>query len=128
MSMPVMLLLLVLLFEVKHLLADFYLQSAAMVRLKGTYGNPVGASHSLVHAAMTPLILAVVTPLGGGVIAVLAVAEFLIHYHTDWLKDRLTKRGGYTPAQKTYWTLVGLDQFVHRLTYLLILVIIVATA
>lgn len=124
MSSPMMLLVLVFLFEVKHLLADFYLQSSGMVRLKGTYGNPVGASHSLVHAAITPVILALLTPLGPGLIAALAVFEFVVHYHTDWFKDRLTKRGGYTPAQKTYWILVGLDQFVHRLTYLVILLVV----
>jgi len=56
----------------------------------------------------------------------IALAEFVVHYHTDWAKDKLQKRAGYTPQQKGYWVLVGLDQFFHQTTYVVILAVLVA--
>lgn len=112
---------LIFLFQVKHLLADFMLQSGEMVRRKGTYGDPIGALHSVVHAGFSLAIL-LATGIFAPLIAVaIALAEFVVHYHTDWAKDQLQQRAGYTPKQKGYWVLVGLDQFFHQSTYVAIL-------
>ena len=123
---PVTVVMLMLAFQVKHLLADFVLQTGAMVQRKGVYGDPVGAAHSLVHAGFTLAVLLLVGPLGALAALGLALAEFAVHYHTDWAKDQLQKRAGYTPQQKGYWVLVGLDQFFHQLTYVAILLVLVA--
>lgn len=117
------LLVLVLLFQIKHLLADFVLQSGWMVRNKGIYGHPGGIAHSAMHAVMTVPVL-IWTPLGMGAVLGIAACEFVLHYHTDWFKDQVLKRAGYGPTEKGYWVLMGLDQFAHQLTYVGILWVI----
>ncbi len=111
---------LLLLFQTKHLLADFVFQSGWMVRNKGIYGHPGGIAHSATHAAMTVPVL-IWTPLGVMTVLAVAAGEFVLHYHIDWIKDQALKRVGYGPAQKGYWVLMGLDQFAHQLTYVGIL-------
>lgn len=115
------LLLVLVLLQIKHLLADYVWQSETMVRKKGIYGDPVGATHSLLHAALTGLILLAVTPLTLPVVAGIVLFEFVVHYHTDWCKDFLTFRSETTPREKRYWILVGLDQFMHQITYIVVL-------
>lgn len=122
---PVSLLWLFGLLQTKHFLADYVWQTGAMVRTKGIYGHPTGASHSLLHAGLTALVLAVATPAGWALVAAVAVGEFVLHYHTDWLKDQLTRRSGKTPKDWEFWVLVGADQYVHHLTYVAIPAILV---
>lgn len=110
--------------QIKHLLADFFWQTPAMLRTKGIWGHPVGATHSLIHAGLSAAIVAVLAPLPPVWIGAILLGEFLLHYHTDWAKDHLNRRHGYTPRQKEYWVLVGLDQCAHQLTYVLILVLV----
>lgn len=118
---------LLLLFQIKHLLADFVWQSGWMVRNKGTYGHPGGIAHAGLHSLLTVPIL-IWTPIS--LLAVLAVAgaEFVLHYHIDWTKDRLLKLSGLGPQEKAYWGLTGLDQFAHQATYVGILWVILLIA
>lgn len=113
------------LLETKHLLADYIWQTNAMVQRKGTYGDLVGASHSLLHAALGALIVLVATPASLLLALGIGVFEFILHYHTDWAKDQLTRRFNQTPKQWGYWVLVGLDQYVHHMTYVAIVAILV---
>ena len=126
MSVEFVLFLLVL-FQVKHLLADFILQSSWMVRTKGIYGHMGGISHAGLHALFSAAIL-LFTPLGPGMVLLIAFGEFVAHYHLDWFKDRETRKYGYTAMQKGFWTLAGLDQFAHQLTYIAILLIVLHVA
>jgi len=114
---------LVLLFQIKHLLADFVLQSSWMVLNKGIYGHPGGIAHSATHAAMTVPVL-IWTPLSIGAVLGIAAGEFVLHYHIDWIKDQALKWAGYGPTEKGYWVLMGLDQFAHQATYVGILSVI----
>lgn len=117
---PASLLILVLLFQVKHLLADFVWQTGWMVQNKGTYGHPGGIAHAGLHALLTVPVL-IWTPLTLGTVLGIAAVELVLHYHIDWTKDRLMNRTGLNPKQKGYWRLTGLDQFAHQVTYLGIL-------
>ena len=103
--------------QVKHVLADFYLQSYWMVKTKGIYGHPGGLAHAGLHMAFSALVL-VWFGLSWALLAALLAGEFVVHYHTDWLKDRLVRRGGFGPADARFWNLTGVDQFVHQMTYL----------
>lgn len=103
--------------QVKHLLADYVFQSAWMVRNKGRYAHPGGLAHSGLHSALTVLVL-LFTPLGLGAVLLIALGEFVIHYHMDWAKDAVLKRSTATPKDWAYWVITGLDQFVHQLTLL----------
>jgi len=117
---PEFLILLVLLFQFKHLLADWVLQSAWMVKHKATWGHPGGIAHAATHAALTLPVLLIA---GLGIVAALIVAliEFVVHYQTDWAKANYTRSHGHTPKDKAYWVWMGIDQFAHQITYVAIL-------
>lgn len=117
------LLLLMLMFQVKHLLADFVMQSSWIVHTKGIYGRPGGLVHAGIHAAFSVGVL-LFSPLSFGKIIVFALGEMAVHYHIDWSKDRLLKRMNTDPTQWRYWVLTGLDQFAHQVTYVAILLLV----
>jgi len=117
---PEFLIVLVLLFQFKHLLADWVWQSGWMVRNKAAWGHPGGLAHAAMHAVLTlPILLFA----GLGVFSALAVGlvEFAVHYHTDWAKANYTRSRGHTPKDKSYWVWMGIDQFAHQITYVAIL-------
>jgi|ERR1041384_7141728 hypothetical protein len=110
-----MILLLTLLF-IKHFVADFVYQPPYQFMNKGTYGHPGGIVHAGQHTILSLIILLFfVSP---GIAFALALAEFLIHYHMDWFKMKYNKLKGWgANTHSQFWTLLGLDQLVHSLTY-----------
>lgn len=110
-------------FQLKHLVADFLLQTPWMLANKGRYGHPGGLAHVAIHLAAT---LPILLWLGPGVwaIAGLLVLEAVVHYHLDWAKERLTRHFGVGPDRAGFWTLTGLDQAGHQLTYLAMLALL----
>lgn len=108
-----MLFVLALLF-VKHWYVDFVNQTAAEVESKGQYLSPQGIWHSAKQGIGTWIaFLLAGTSLFGAVL--LALADFLLHYHIDWVKMNYGNRD-ITTSQ--FWNHLGLDQLVHSLTYL----------
>lgn len=110
----------------KHLVADFLLQTSYQAANKGRYGHPAGLVHAFNHALLTPLVFLVLPPssaqLGIGIVA----AEFVWHYHQDWLKDQITHALGLTPADTGFWWGIGIDQFVHYATYLVMVYVLIS--
>jgi hypothetical protein len=106
----------------KHLIVDFPLQKPYQFLNKHIYGHPGGLLHAGLHALGTLIALWLVTnqfflPLG--VILLVAAADGAVHYHVDWAKMNLNKRLGWAPAtHEEFWWLLGLDQYLHALTYL----------
>lgn len=111
---------------VKHALADFYLQTPYQYLHKGTYGHPGGFLHSAIHVALTPLVYLVLVPGSLLLAAAIAVGEFLVHYHVDWLKERIVRRNDLTMQSPGFWHALGADQLVHGLTYLVIVAALIA--
>ena len=111
-----LILLAMVLFEVKHFLADFVLQSYNIVRNKGTYLHPAGILHAGLHAvgSVPAVLILTLSPMP---IAVLLVGEFLIHYHTDWTKSNVDSSLRLNDTNSLYWTIFGTDQLIHQLTY-----------
>lgn len=112
----------------KHAVADFYLQTSYQYLNKGKYGHPGGIIHAGIHTALTPLVYLVLVPGSFLVASAIAFAEFLLHYHIDWLKEQITHRNGWTPQDCGFWYALGTDQLVHGLTYLAIVVVLLAIA
>ncbi|HEY8277046.1 MAG TPA: DUF3307 domain-containing protein [Methyloceanibacter sp.] len=110
----------------KHTVADFYLQTPYQFLNKGTYGHPGGLLHAGIHVALTPLVYFVLAPASLFLALYIAVGEFAVHYHTDWLKEEINRRKGWTVSDHKFWSLLGTDQFVHGLTYLAIVGALVA--
>ena len=116
-------LLMILLLFTKHYIIDFPLQNKFQWSNKGTYGHPGGLLHSGLHGVGTLLCLV----WWGPVIALwAALADAVIHYHVDWAKMNLNRVLGYGPTtHEEFWWLLGLDQYLHALTYLVIVAAIV---
>jgi hypothetical protein len=111
---------------VKHAVADFYLQTPYQYLNKGIYGHPGGLLHSGIHVALTPLVYLVLVPgsllIAGGI----ALGEFLLHYHIDWLKEQIVQRHGLTAQDRGFWHALGTDQLIHGLTYLVLVATLIA--
>ncbi|MEM1079792.1 MAG: DUF3307 domain-containing protein [Pseudomonadota bacterium] len=107
-----------LLLQLKHLLADFFWQTQWMVENKGQYGHPGGWAHAAFHGGASAVILAVLAPISLGLVLVICVAECVLHYHIDWIKEQAVKRSGAGPTEKRFWNITGTDQALHQATYL----------
>jgi Protein of unknown function (DUF3307) len=125
-NMAYMLLLALAVLATKHVIFDFFLQSLSQIRNKRIYGHPSGLIHAAGHAAGTSLVFFIITPPVAVGISIL-VAEFVIHYHIDWLKEELGYRFKLQPDQKIFWIAFGIDQWLHQLTYLGIALVLALT-
>jgi hypothetical protein len=116
--------LLMLLFQLKHFVFDFLYQPPWMYKNKGTYMHQGGLAHAGIHFLSTFVILLffVAQPLA----AVIAFTEFVLHYHIDWGKMNLNKMLGWSPTtSENFWRLLGFDQLLHQLTYVWIIWMVV---
>jgi hypothetical protein len=110
------------LFGIKHFIVDFLLQRAYQYKNKGVYGHPGGLLHAALHGVSTWLCIVWFTPFA----IALAMFDFVAHYHIDWAKTNINQRMGWGPnTHEEFWWLLGLDQFLHYLTYVAIIGIIV---
>lgn len=103
-----------LVFAVKHFLADFVLQTDAIARGKERatgWALPL-ALHAGEHAALTLLIALSMAPR----LWWLAVADFVIHFGIDRAKTQVASRAALTVQQAPFWWLLGLDQLLHQAT------------
>jgi len=112
------------LFGIKHFIADFVMQYPYMIREKGIYGATGGLHHAIVHACLTffVLVMACVNGANGFIIIALSFADFVLHYHIDYFKQKLNR--GLTTADRQFWIYLGLDQALHYLTYIGIIYVI----
>lgn len=104
-------------FVIKHFVADFVLQYDYMVKQKGQWMQPGGLHHVGIHAAGTLFIL---LPFGVGLITMLmaAIIDAVTHYVIDWTKQQANK--GLPMTSRKFWLLIGLDQMMHYLVYILL--------
>lgn len=107
---------------IKHWYVDFVLQTPQMIAEKGVYGKWLGVLHSLQHAIATFIIFALA---GLQFALIVAVIDFVTHYHIDWIKMNY---GSSDISKPKFWTHLGLDQLAHSLVYLLIVSIFVRLA
>ena len=128
----------------KHYIADFPWQTPYMYKNKGKWFHPGGIYHSLIHAFFTFNILYVWDMLFGyGNITSnipflfgIVITEFIVHYVTDLGKVKTCdSRGWSSPGKDAYgkdclciytdkwFYALGVDQFIHYVTYLWIIVL-----
>lgn len=117
------LLLLLIMFALKHFVADFILQTPYQFLNKGKYGHLGGILHSWIQALGTLIVLSPFAP--PTMVLALTVFDFVIHYHVDWAKVQINQRFGWDANKhKEFWWLLGFDQLLHSLTYLAIVTIL----
>ncbi len=104
-------------FAIKHFICDFVLQRSYQYLNKGIYGHPGGLLHAALHGIGTFVVL---LPLG--MLPALSGAAFdsIVHYHLDWGRARVNDHYKFTTTQDAFWVLLGLDQLLHALTYVVI--------
>ena len=106
------------LLQIKHWFVDFVIQTDTEVKSKGIYGDFHGIMHSAKHGLGTLICATLVTGYPYFAFAVvLAVLDFMTHYHIDWVKMNYGNRDITTPA---FWNHLGLDQMAHQMIYLLL--------
>ena len=114
------LLVLLCLLQAKHMFADYFLQTKMMLDGRETYIHFGRFLHAGVHAVGSLLVFAVIgAPLA--FILPLILAEWVVHYHIDWLKGRYTAIQKLTPADAAFWRAAGVDQALHQLTYVVMI-------
>ena len=107
----------------KHFIVDFPLQLEYQWRNKGTYGHPGGLIHAGLHGIGTYFCFFWLSVELG---LILAVFDMIVHYHIDWAKMKLNARYNWRPeSSEKFWWLLGLDQYLHALTYILMIGILV---
>lgn len=111
------------LLAVKHFVIDFLLQREYQWRNKGTYGHLGGIEHASLHALGTFLVFVIFVRTDLAVM--LGLLDGVIHYHIDWAKMKLNAIKGWKPdTHPEFWWLLGLDQFLHTLTYIILIFIL----
>ena len=109
-------LLLILALFTKHFIIDFPLQGPYQWKNKGTYGHPGGLLHSALHGGGTYACFYCVAPYAA---IYLALMDTVVHYHIDWAKMNINAKMGWSAnTHPEFWYLLGLDQYLHALTYI----------
>jgi Protein of unknown function (DUF3307) len=102
--------------QLKHYVADYLMQPKWVLFAKGDMRRAGGYVHAGIHAVGSiPAYL--IAGLGLTDMAVLCLAEFIIHYVVDFIKVDLSARSKSGPDSTIYWALHGGDQLLHQLTY-----------
>lgn len=109
-------LILLTLLQVKHLFADYFLQTPRMLSGRDEYIHLGRAQHAGLHAVFSVGAFLVI---GAPVMftLMLCLAEWVVHYHIDWAKGRHTAIKKHGPNEAGYWRAFGVDQLMHQLTY-----------
>ena len=113
------------LFALKHLIADYYLQFSWMIKHKAIYGHWKGLAHSELHGFLTWLVLWF-SGFGFFWSLLMGVLDTALHYHIDYVKSNIWKNKNLGPSDQMYWAVHGTDQFLHMMTYVLIIFLGVA--
>jgi hypothetical protein len=102
--------------ELKHYIADYFLQPGWMLGGKGDFRQIGGYAHAGAHALLTGIVLLLAGVPMGWILGIVA-AEFVIHYLLDYGKI-VYSRGVHVDTQpRRFWSLHGLDQIFHQMTY-----------
>lgn len=118
---------------IKHFIVDFPLQTKYQWSNKGTYNHLGGILHAGLHGIGTIIAICTVLWLAGMltgylflIISLLGLLDYVIHYHVDWAKMNINKKYNWAPnTHEEFWWLLGLDQLLHFLTYILLVAIVI---
>lgn len=103
--------------QIKHLFADFFLQTPKMLSGRCTYVHMGRSQHAGVHVIGSSIAFVL---FGAPLMFILALAalEWVVHFHIDFAKARFSERRDLTPQQAMFWQAMGSDQALHQLTYI----------
>lgn len=115
--------LLLILFQIKHFVCDFPLQTQYMLgKMSRTNWIVPLSAHAGVHAFGTFIITIIFTSFYTAIL--LAIVDFILHFVVDRLKASPDLGGRWKPDQPYFWWSLGADQMVHHLiNYMFIFII-----
>jgi hypothetical protein len=124
---------LLVLFQIKHFVCDYPLQTKAMLGKMNRTGWvwPL-ITHVNVHALGTYLLVVTFTLITGmefiaaiTLAYIIAMADFVLHFIIDRIKASPNLLGRFKPDQPYFWWALGADQMAHHLiNYVFIYIII----
>lgn len=125
--MATYLLLLLIGLQIKHFVADYLLQTRWMLAGKASFRKPGGYAHVGVHAvgSLIVLTLAGVPP---ATMAVLLIAEAVVHYLIDFGKAVWSKNRPADITSAPFWAAHGADQLLHQVTYAVMVYVVLTSA
>ncbi len=105
------------LLQIKHMFADYYLQTPKMLSGRGEYFHMGRAQHAGVHAAGSVVVFLL---FGAPIpfIFVTVALEWFVHFNIDYAKASYSDKKQLEPNQAAFWRAAGLDQCLHNLTYI----------
>jgi Protein of unknown function (DUF3307) len=110
--------------ELKHYVADYFMQPGWMLAGKGDFRQLGGYAHAGIHAGLSAIVLLVVqTPLA--TLAAVVVGEFVVHYLLDYSKIHYSRGVHVDGSPRRFWALHGIDQLTHQVTYAAIIYVVV---
>lgn len=111
-------------FAIKHVIADFILQTSWMATgkdAKSGWALPL-LVHCAIHGALALAILLALAPR----LWVLAVVDFALHLVIDRAKGFCVANFRVTQESQWFWWLIGIDQALHHLTGFVLAVVLAA--
>jgi len=112
-------------FQMKHLVVDFFLQNAYMLakfNVKGWF-KPLMA-HTGMHGTAT-LVIALLFGVDATTAIYIAMFDIIVHTVVDKLKVEFS-RDYDKNKDKEFWWWLGIDQMLHHLTHYTIILFIIA--
>ena len=67
---------------------------------------------------MLTLPVFLILPANAVTIGSIAVVEFLIHYHVDYVKECIVHRYAWKADDAHFWWAIGVDQLLHNTAYI----------
>ena len=116
---------LLVLFQLKHFICDYPLQTQYMLgKMQATGWIQPLAAHAAVHSLATYIITMYFV---GPFTAILfALADFIVHFTVDRIKASPKLGGRWNPTQPYFWWALGADQMAHHLTHYLFIYLIIS--
>lgn len=110
-------LLMLCLLQIKHMFADYYLQTPKMLSGRSEYLHWGRAQHAGVHVVGSVFVF-LLFGAPWSFILIIAALEWVVHFNIDFAKASYSDKKQLSPTQAAFWRAAGLDQFMHNLTYI----------
>ena len=105
------------LLQIKHMFADYFLQTQRMLSDRAEYVHFGRVQHVIIHAIGSAIIFALLLT-DPVFILITVVIEAVVHYHIDWAKGCYSSAAKLTPQDAGFWRAIGADQALHQITYI----------
>ncbi len=111
-------------FRLKQLICDFFLQNTYMVTHKHMPWLEGGGRALFAHAGIHAMFTLAIIMFYAASLWWLAIVDFFVHTVIDRLKAVITYKKGWKHKNNAFWWIFGIDQEAHNFTHLIYIIII----